>query len=246
MNFHEGLTRHREALQQEAVTRREQDSALQLQAQDNATATLRNALNITLEAEERRKEFSRTQRQIDTQAGYTDYLKAQVDGLISAVVREAVNFHEALERWRIALEREAQSRRDNDAVVQAQSDLNAEATLTNALNLQREAERRREEITGTNRRLDAQEEHSQLQDTETGRLVEAVLKNALNLHEALDRRREALSEEARTSSDRDNSLQEQINTLITAIIQNAINLHDALDSGTLRTQEYSARYTCSH
>ena len=89
-----------------------------------------------------------------------------------------------MEARRNALDRETQARIAQDEALQRQVDTNAEASLRNTLNLNREAEQRRDEDSRANRRLDAQEERSSVHETETADLIGAVLKGAKNLHEA--------------------------------------------------------------
>ena len=247
LNLSESNERLRAEITREEQSRFSRDEDLQAQIDKSAEAGINNALNIHQEAEQRRrsdehiealKEESGRQSEID------DYHQRQIDGAILSILQNILTLSESLSRVRMALHREEQSRFDEDSGLQSQTNTNAEAVIRNALNIQEEADKRRQLLA----RL-IEEKHDrehQIQDlrAEIGTLyeiplpgldaqlaglqgqadknAEAGMRNALNLSDEAERRRGA--------SDTLNAVIEyqqlQIDGIIHAIIEDALNLHD--------------------
>ena len=243
-SFRKAIDRRKEDLEREILARLEDNAELQKQSDDNAAANINNALNIQREAEKRREDLSEAQRQLDERLEQCDYLQAQSDRLVEAVLRVCVNLNRINEIRRNALEQEIktrqeqgqverQSREENDAELQKQSDDNAAANINNALNIQREAERRRTEISDANRRIDQQKEKSGLDDEvlqgQINFLISAIIQNAINLHKSLNRQGNALKTETEIRQSENAGILDQIHLLALSNVREALNFRQASD-----------------
>ena len=248
-SFRKAIDRRKEDLEREILARLEDNAELQKQSDDNAAANINNALNIQREAEKRREDLSEAQRQLDERLEQCDYLQAQSDRLVEAVLRVCVNLNRINEIRRNALEQEIktrqeqgqverQSREENDAELQKQSDDNAAANINNALNIQREAERRRTEISDANRRIDQQKEKSGLDDEvlqgQINFLISAIIQNAINLHKSLNRQGNALKTETEIRQSENAGILDQIHLLALSNVREALNFRQA---GDIRRRE---------
>lgn len=235
-------------INREASIRAEHDENLQTQIDDVADASIKNALNAEREAQQRREKFAQTQRQIDAGKAYSDYLKSELDSMISSVFQEVVNLHQALERRRNALSREEKARSVSDEVLQEEIDTVSQAGINNALNIQEEANKRRQLLD----RLLAEKKDMELQiqalREEIGQLYEIPLpglrekfealqeqsdelstansQNALNFLEGSRRLRADLSREKSIREAENKALQTQHNELAEGLIQGLLSLLD--------------------
>ena len=135
INLSEEAARRVSADNDEAQAREIQGEVLQAQVDDLSHASLRQDLNIHREAELRREGFSQTNRQLDALQVQTAQHKTEISDLIDAMLRTSLNLHKALERGREALNSEAQTRAENDAPLQAQTQQLSEADIRQSLTL---------------------------------------------------------------------------------------------------------------
>ena len=226
--------RRKQDVQQEAHTRAEHDKSQQDQIDTLAQSGFRHSLNLHNEAEQRRKGFSQTQRQLDTQRERIEvqeekstHHQAEFEDLIDAMLRSSLNLHEALERRREALKYEAEIRSGQVQDLQARTQKLSEASIQQSLNSQREAEQRRELSSKTLSFIDTQLELNDYLQKQIADLVTSVFKGAKNLHDALERRREALSQEAQARTENDSAQQAEIDALSEASIRETLNLREA-------------------
>ncbi|MBQ7594170.1 MAG: CotH kinase family protein [Synergistaceae bacterium] len=267
LNLHEINARRKSDLTLEKQERITHDDNLQRQINEAVNASLENALGIHQEAEQRRKSDERikiisdeTARRIDID----EYHQLQIDKAIYAILQNSLALSEALERRRAALILEEQSRTEEDAGLQGQSDTNAAAIMQNALNIQQEAENRRkllDEIAAEAQERERQiqnvrseiselyeiplpglrEELAKLQE-QTDTNAEANIWTALNIHSALARHTDTLIQETQSRVSEYVVTQRQINANADGILQNALNLSDAFDRyRNALTQEARAR-----
>ena len=221
----------------------------QLQQIDTLAQTgLNNSLNISSEAEKRRKGFQQTVVLIeDNDSG----LQTQNDNLAEASLENAINISNEAEKRRSLsskiedtqekvnaiieigsdkikkfcersqnLQNEIDSLADNESHLQEQVDSLANSDLNNTLNISNEAEKRREGIVQIHE--DFINNTSCLREQDNS-LAEASIRSNLILHEALEQRRKMLAQEIFTRIEQGNKLQSQINLLCEICLQIMIN-----------------------
>ena len=122
------------------------------------------------------------------------------------------------------------------ATLQNQADHNALANISNALSIQEESDRRRENLSLVHEKIHAtneaiQEDFSQLyalgaaHQSQLDELANAVMQSVFNLLNEVSRRKAAISQEAAARSTQDKRLGAQIDSLADGVIQNAFTLN---------------------
>ena len=118
----------------------EQLSGLQAQANQNAEAGIRNALNLSQEAEHRR-ELIASLNEADS------YHQRQIDALISAILENSVNLHSEVARRVEAIRQERFSRFEEDTALRDEINTVAEAVMRNILALNGALSHQRDTLT---------------------------------------------------------------------------------------------------
>ncbi|MBQ3653306.1 MAG: hypothetical protein II954_02685, partial [Synergistaceae bacterium] len=200
LTLSEALALRRKALTREEQARHNEDVHQQAQIDTNASVNIQNSLNIQQEAQQRRKVLDRlndlrqdTLQQIQT-------LRSEM-GLLYEIPLPGL--YEQL------------------SGLQAQANLNAEASITNTLHLSREVQQRRE-LAGTLSEADT------FHQEQIDALISAVLENSVNLHAEVSRRIESVRQERSTRFEEDTALHDEIDTVAQAVMRNILALNDAL------------------
>ena len=142
--------RRKQEAYQEVSTNAEQNEVQQEQIDTLAQSSLWHSLNLHSESEKRREGFSDTQRQLDAQRERIEEQEEQsiqhqteIENLINAILRSSLNFHEALEHRREALNHEAEIRSEQVHSLQTQTQELSETGIQQSLNIHKGAEQRR-------------------------------------------------------------------------------------------------------
>lgn len=239
-----------EELAQEALTRNEQDEALQTQVQELSESGIQQSLNIHAEIEQRRKDDIDIRREVAQRlGGLTDKLNEETVARIEADTK----IRTALNDTAYALENETQTLKSQDKALQAQADSLSEASLNNALNISRENEKRRAEISSEETSRISSDE---LLQGQTDELSRASLQHSLNLHSEAEKRRkigetlsqdliaikEELGHEEYLRVSNDDTQQRQIDSLTNASLQDSLNLqHEIARRKSADDDEVQAR-----
>ena len=210
-------TKHKELLAREESARVSEDNELQRQVDTNAEAGIQNAINIHQEANARRIADETLEAEINAERIEGDRsLQSQVDNTSSAALQNALTIHNEIEQRRQLLARLIEEKQDREhaiqnllyeigqlyeiplpslnsdlATLQNQADHNALANISNALSIQAESNRRRENVFALNKSnekcrfevlLERQSrftEDSNLQE-QINMLAEACIRSSLN------------------------------------------------------------------
>ena len=243
---------HRELLGERTSDLYGNDYVQQVQIDDNAKASIRNALNIQREAETRREGINRASNQIDelrkdltaeqasresvdkaealARETRDDVLQYQADQLGLSQIKSILLFlreHAA----RVKSEQtELQQRLEYDTGLQAQIDTLSNAILRSAATLSEAIERRKEAL---NQEILIRSENDDELQRQTDDNAKASIRNALNIQRESDVRREIISDVQRQLDARLEQcdyLQEQVNELISAVVKTNVNLHNAMEA----------------
>ena len=247
-------------LEDEARERLNADSGLAKQANDNATANLQNTLNILAGDKRIQRDLRHeTKQRIEGDRS----LQSQVDNTSSAALRNALTIRNEIEQRRQLLARLIEEKQDREhaiqnllheigqlyeiplpglnadlATLQRQTDHNAQANISNALNLKAESNRRRENLSQVHERICAiheaiDEEFSQLyalgaaHQSQLDELANAVMQSVFNLLNEVSRRKAAINQEATARIAQDERLAGQIDLVADGVIQNALTLNNS-------------------
>ena len=210
-------TKHKELLAREEAARVSEDNELQRQVDTNAEAGIQNAINIHQEANARRIADETLEAEINAERIEGDRsLQSQVDNTSSAALQNALTIRNEIEQRRQLLARLIEEKQDREhaiqnllyeigqlyeiplpslnsdlATLQNQADHNALANISNALSIQAESNRRRENVFALNKSnekcrfevlLERQSrftEDSNLQE-QINMLAEACIRSSLN------------------------------------------------------------------
>ena len=195
----------------------EGDRSLQSQVDNTSSAALQNALTIRNEIEQRRQLLARLiEEKQDREHAIQNLL------------------HEIGQLYEIPLP----SLNADLATLQKQADHNAQANISNALNIQAESIRRRENISHVHKRISAtheviNEEFSQLyalgaaHQSQLDELANAVMQSVFNLLNEVSRRKAAINREATARITHDEGLAGQIDLVADGVIQNALTLNNS-------------------
>ncbi len=217
----ESFVRHKvDCALQEQITandaeRIEGDRSLQSQVDNTSSAALQNALAIRNEIEQRRQLLARLIEE-----------KQDREHAIQNL------FFEIGQLYEIPLP----SLNSDLATLQNQADHNAQANISNALSIQAESNRRRENLSLAHEKIHAtneaiQEEFSQLyalgeaHQSQLDELANAVMQSVFNLLNEVSRRKKAINQEAAARSTQYERLGAQIDLIADGVIQNAFTLN---------------------
>ena len=190
----------------------------------------------------------------------------QFNSLAEAQIQSELNWQEAHERDKKALEQETQSRAEYDADLQKQVDTVSGASLDNAFNLQQEAEQRRKDIKEVNKELEYLSGENAQRADEISRVnqyaeyldIENTARKSEIAHEAHTREerdeelRQELTDEAierevdllleedeRIRQDAD--LQSQVDKASTAVVENSLAIHQEAEVRRKKLSETNER-----
>lgn len=191
-------------------------SGLQEQANKNAEAEMRNALNLHEEAE-RRRDIGETVKTAN------QYLQLQVDEIIHTILENAVNLHDEVIRRKISENDERKNRVYEDTALQVQINTAVHGILQNTLNLSNALSRHREALT---------QETITRTKQDAGILAQVKSLALANVQHVLDtaamnaERRHEEAQERQTRYEEDGGLQVQINQIAFASMWLAVREHE--------------------
>ena len=209
----------------------EKFATLQKQALRNAEANLENSANIRAEAEQRRRLAENLNDKIVRNERNDKHNQKQIDSLVKAILKDALNLRDEILRRRAAIDQEVHTHISSVSDLQTQVDKTSTAGLENSLAIAQEAEQRRysdEQIKILKDETVQQREIDGYHQKQIDDLTQAVLENSIALSEALERRKAELLQETQKRLTNDTCLQRQVDKFSVAGIENAIAIsHEA-------------------
>ena len=171
LNWQEANERRKSEIQQEALTRRDNEASIQGQIDTLAQTEIEDALLRKRDCEKFREKIEKeTQSRNDAdyherlqRAEKDEALKEEIDDLSNAILASVFNFLEDIDRVENEIRQEASSRNENDGVLQEQINELSKAVLKSALNLEQSIERRKNEINRGLQKLSKSDDDKQSQ-----------------------------------------------------------------------------------